>query len=308
MAKPLLVIIHLYYLDQVDRIIALLKNIDYPYDLYCTIANEKAYSQIQKKLETFSKNVHIVKTANVGYDVWPFVNIINNIDLNNYSYVIKLHTKRDMPGSLPCPLGNGFMVGTGNRWREDLYAFLSSKSNLHKCIDYLQNEHIGMCTRYNLIHGMADHCGVITDAKLKWSQYIFGLNDFCFVAGTMFISKIAPIQLIKDMHIDENLFDVPDAEHTTQFAHVIERTLGEAVYKLGMIIDDPFTSKKHIIKIKKRYFIGKCLHRMVNYIVFFIPIAKIRRKCRQKLINFVYIPYVKRSVNMDNISYKNNCT
>lgn len=280
--KKILVIIHVYYIDQLDLIIQSLKNISLPYDLYVTIGAQDKQMVIDK-LSAIKPDCHFVDVKNVGYDVWPFVKIINELDLSQYSYLIKLHTKRDMPGTAPIPLGNGFFVGPGSVWRDDLYEFIRTPEILQKCIDALDNGVVGMCCRYNVKHEMANHSGVIDMARESYPDYICGLRDYAFVAGTMFICRIEPIQLLKDMNIKEDLFAESDADHTMQFAHVIERTIGECVYKLGMIIDDPFTSKRHIEQIKRLYKKEKWVKRIANYLCFPIFIAKYRRKLKRKL-------------------------
>ena len=85
------------------------------------------------------------------------------------------------------------------------------------------------------------------------------------------------------MNIDDTLFEAPKTTHETQFAHIIERTIGEIIYKSGMIITDPFTPKQHIASIMKLYNKAKMIKRIVNYICFPIPIPAIRRKIKDKL-------------------------
>lgn len=298
--KKILVVVHVYYLDQLDVLIECLGNITLTYDLYVTsdIKNKKIISEkIQKEKPDFN----FIESENLGYDIWPFIKVINNVDLSKYDYIIKIHTKRDMPGILPCPLGNGYFVGPGDTWRKNLLAFISTKENLQKCINILQKDSVGMCARYNLIHGMANHCGVIDSAKKHYPNYIFGLNDFSFVAGTMFISKIEPIQLIKDMNILIDLFEKPTADHKTQFAHVIERSIGESVYKLGMKIVDPFTQKKHVKYMQRSYKKLRLRKIIINIFSCLIPFPKIRRHFRSHLINTsFYLQKLKTIVNLDN--------
>ena len=278
----LLFIFTIYYADQLDFIIQNLKNIQTDYDLYVTIVGNDRQPTVDKLLE-FNPNCRFVDVENIGYDVWPFIKIINMVDLSKYSYVIKLHTKRDMPGVTK--LGNGFAVGAKSGWRDDLYAFIKTPENLWKCIKALGGGRVGMCCRYNLKHGKANHCGVISVAKKCYPNYVLGLRRYCFVAGTMFISRIEPIQKLKELNIPKELFRKPDAEHSVQFAHVIERTIGECVYKSGMVIDDPFTPKKYIRKVKCLCLWIKWKKRLINYLVFPIFVAKYRRKLRMFLRN-----------------------
>ena len=281
--KKALVIVHFYYPEQTDVILDLLKNIFMEYDLYCTISNKQEYANISEKILKFKKDANIIETANVGYDVWPFVHIINMVDLDNYKYIIKLHTKRDIECKDFCAIGNGFLLGPGSHWRDCLFSFIANKDNFRKCINALEKPDVGMCARFNLIHGMPNHVGVINYAKEKYPNYVCGLVDFSFVAGTMFVAKAAPFQILKNMNISEDLFEKPKQNHETQFAHVIERTIGEIIYKSGMEIVDPFTPKEYVRKQVEHYKNIKHIKRLINYVVFPIFMPKYRRIFRRKL-------------------------
>ena len=300
-----LVVMHIYYTDQLNLLVDCLKNIPYDYDLYVT-SDDKNQDLISKTISQQKPDFNFISVENVGYDIWPFIKVITDIDLSKYDYLIKLHTKRDMkPEDLGVNglvnLGNGYFINNGSTWRDNLLDFISTKQNLQKCLDALQNPQIGMCTRYNLIHNKPNIGGIMDDAKKLYPQYIFELDDFNFVAGTMFISKMKPIQLIKDMDIKIDLFGVSTPDHKTQFAHVVERTIGAAVYKCGMKIVDPFTSikhKKHVNMLYKKLKIQKTL---INIIACCIPVAKWRRQVRSYLLNSnFYMNKLKNIVNTDN--------
>ena len=38
----------------------------------------------------------VMAVPNRGYDIAPFFHTLNNLDLNDYDYIVKLHTKRDV--------------------------------------------------------------------------------------------------------------------------------------------------------------------------------------------------------------------
>ena len=76
--KKILVVVHIYYVDQLDLIIQSLKNIPIEYDLYVTIgADDK--QMVKKTLAAFKPDCHFISVDNVGYDVWPFIKVINQI-------------------------------------------------------------------------------------------------------------------------------------------------------------------------------------------------------------------------------------
>jgi lipopolysaccharide biosynthesis protein len=289
----------------VDLILDSLNNIYLPYDLYCSIGNESEYQKIKNKILDFNPDAHIIDVSNVGYDIWPFVHIINNVDLSHYEYIVKLHTKRDMDWEIPKNLGNGFYVGTGTCWRDNLFAFISTKDAFNKCVEALKDQKIGMCARFNLIHNAPNHCGVLDYARARYPQYILNLYNYTFVAGTMFVAKAAPFKILKDMNIDDTLFEAPTTTHETQFAHVIERTIGEIIYKSGMIITDPFTPQNHIKKILRLYNRLKLIKRLINYMCFPIPIQVIRHKIKDKLFLKKHLSRIIHILDIDKEDSKN---
>ena len=303
-----LVIIHFYYAEQVDTILNLLKNISIEYDLFCSISNQDEYDNIKNKVLKFNPNTNIIDVKNIGYDIWPFVYVINNVNLKDYDYIVKLHTKRDLDKDIVMDFGNNYVLGPGSFWRDSLYGFIATRENFNKCLDALKNPKIGMCARFNLIHNHPNHCGVIDYAKSKYPKYILNLDKYSFVAGTMFIAKAAPFQILKDMNIDESLFEKPTTKHETQFAHVLERTIGEIIYKSGMIISDPFSSIKQIKTVEKYHInlkYAKVIKTIIYWLVFFMPFPKIRRKVRHNLMCVFYLPYIKHIFNKENFIYEN---
>ena len=117
---------HIYYTDQLNLLVDCLKNIPYDYDLYVT-SDDKNQDLISKTISQQKPDFNFISVENVGYDIWPFIKVITDIDLSKYDYLIKLHTKRDMPVTLPCALGNGYFVEYGDAWRRNLMSFISIK-------------------------------------------------------------------------------------------------------------------------------------------------------------------------------------
>ena len=75
------------------------------------------------------KNVNVEIVKNLGFDLGPFVHVLNEVNLNDYSYVIKLHTKRDIP------LNGKKDWYTGSGWRDALLKFIRSKDVFDKVVE-----------------------------------------------------------------------------------------------------------------------------------------------------------------------------
>ena len=74
-----LVVVHVYYTNQLDLISKCLENIPSDYDLYIT-SDEKNQNLIAEKISNVKPDFHFVSVPNIGYDVWPFVKVINDLD------------------------------------------------------------------------------------------------------------------------------------------------------------------------------------------------------------------------------------
>ncbi len=242
--------LHLFYLDMWPEMRSCLENIsEYPYDLYVTMTEDN--SALEAEIKAFCPNAKIWKVENRGYDVGAFVYFLNHINLDNYAYVIKLHTKRNLKQKVE-NIGNGYGC-SGSMWREWLLSFVQ-KDNLKKCISALdKDEKLGACCYYKCIHPIKDFLGTDLETREKYKHYMFGLRSFSFIAGTMFIMRARLLADIQKMGIDSSLFDVPDEKHTMQFAHIIERSLGEVIYFNHGYIKDVFTP---FARLRRAFFLS----------------------------------------------------
>lgn len=142
MKNKILVCVHIYYHNQVDYIIEKLKSLNaLDYDLFVTYANEN--KETNEKFLNFNKNVKFKPVKNKGYDIYPFLVLINEIDLENYSSLLKLHTKN-------CSTARNII------WRNDLYEnLLGTKYIFRKNLNKLKK--YGIVGSKNWIYEMEDY-------------------------------------------------------------------------------------------------------------------------------------------------------
>lgn len=94
--KPILVHVHIYYPEMWYELRQCIQNIvPHSFDLYVTMVEE--HQDIITDIKDSFPSAKIKVVENRGYDIYPFIKILNNLDMDDYSYVIHLHTKRDMP-------------------------------------------------------------------------------------------------------------------------------------------------------------------------------------------------------------------
>mgnify|MGYP003291260291 CR=1 FL=1 len=246
--KPILVHCHIYYPEMWAELRECIHNIEpHPFELFATMVEE--HSSIQQDILTHFPNAHIEIVENRGYDVGPFVHIINQVNLDDYSYVVKLHTKRDMKNG---SLLNDFDV-SGSKWRNYALDFISTTDKFKYCIQkFNKDNNLGMISNYHLIckKELEDK-----KAKKEVTQLLNKLGyqntHYGFVAGTMFIIRAKLLAPLLRLQLNIKDFDIPDKKHSSTLAHTIERLLGCLVLIEKQKILDVLTPKQYLIPIQK---------------------------------------------------------
>lgn len=234
--KPIAVHLHLYYTDMWQELSLQLKNIsETPYELFVTIVedNPELISQI--------KNFHTPSTTwvvkNMGYDVGPFIEFLNKIDLDKYSYILKLHSKRPTNGTdtklnhLPVTryywkvLLSEALIGSPQIWQNNLNAFE-------------QNQNLGMIASPHLIK-QADKSDEFLIPEVNNNLKKLGFNDcskFSFVAGTMFLVRSNLFKILQNKYQIEDFQTTDGRIKDGTLAHVFERLFGAIIYAQGFQI------------------------------------------------------------------------
>lgn len=270
--KPILVHIHIYYPEFWPELRSNLATLsDYPFELYVTTANNPV--AVINEIKELYPNARILHIENRGYDVGPFIHVLNQVDLGSYSYVIKLHTKRDIyhlaePGwTYYSPY---YLYG--KRWRERLLSFIKPE-NFQKCLQAFQEDaSLGMVNHYSLIvpgfHAKEKTLlAVQQGAEQLLARANIKLKECRYIKGTMFIARAELFQRIKDIGLTTNDFPAPDTHHNIDNpAHYMEIVLGCNIVAQGFKIQDVFTPNADK-KVKFGQFWGRIRKKLYkNYI------------------------------------------
>lgn len=205
---------------------------DYPYHLYVTL-NEKN-DDIIKDIKQFHKETAVYIVENKGYDVGPFVYFLNQIDLNKYDLILKIHTKDNKTG---CDtLLNHRYVSRKYWFQLLLEALIGSKRIFLKNISAFQNnENLGMIgSKYCITSSYKN----AVDVRDKVIEIMNGFNftnflPITFVAGTMFFVRSEILQKVKENYTI-NDFDITDNQvKDGTLAHALERVFGCLVVAQG---------------------------------------------------------------------------
>ncbi len=244
--KPILVHLHIYYPHLYEELRECVSNISpYKFDLFVTMVEE--HSDIISDIKATFPNAKIEIVENRGYDVGPFIHVLNQVNLDDFSYVVKLHTKRDMPTGA---LLNYFDI-SGDKWRNYALDFISNTDKFRYCINAFENNNnLGMISNYRLI------CNKNIDDQNENKEVMQLLNKldyrnsvYGFVAGTIFMVKAELLCPLKKLQLNMKDFEIPDKRHSTTLAHTIERLLGSLVLAQNYKIEDVLSDKKYSKRI-----------------------------------------------------------
>ena len=236
-APRVLVHLHAFYCDQLDYIFDKLENIEFAqWDLVVT-ASENA-DAIEEVAKSRFGAAEIVRVKNQGFDIYPFLKVLQAKNLSHYDYVLKLHTKNARPDSedskvygLPVP---------GYKWRDDLVdALLSSKSVFTKNLTRLvENPALGCVAAGQYIFSINENRERTTYKLRHWMNQLRIETGEHYVGGTMFLARAYPFERLKALNPDELDFssgDVTSGSHKN-LAHVFERLLGLVVETEGLTL------------------------------------------------------------------------
>jgi len=261
--KPILIHCHIFYPELWAELKQCILNIaPYPFDLFVTMVKE--HPDIKKDILKSFPKAHFEIVANRGYDIAPFIHILNKVDLDKYSYIVKLHTKRDVGPE------NLFRKMKGSLWRNNLLAPFKNHEIFEKYIRaFEENPEIGMQANYQVIV-----CHDIYDKKAKKAlkkflgKYHLPWLKYAFVGGTMFIVRARLFQPFKNLGL--RLMDFPppvvqQGAHLSQLAHVMERLFGYFVYYQNQIVLDSNVSIEDQKKFHSKIYLGHLIRPVIQF-------------------------------------------
>ena len=231
----ILVILHIYYHEQVDYFISRLRNINgCEWDL--TVTGSSINEDTVRKILSMKPDAEFLTVENSGYDVWPFIQAVRAKDISGYDLIMKLHTKNVDKFKWKI---NGLKL-TGESWRDLLVdSMLSSEEQFRKCLmTFRNNPDTGMVCSYELCvlpsHKFAEDTCMLTAEGQR-----IGIPDArkMFCAGTMFMTRPECLKKIREASFEASSWESSNASHSmATLAHVYERIFGAAVYDAGYTI------------------------------------------------------------------------
>ncbi len=226
----LLVHFHVYYLDHVDYFIGKMRNINScRWDLVVTAPYIDEATE--SKIKSFKPDAIIEHVDNEGYDIWPFIHVVEGIDLSQYDCILKLHTK----GSIPFPVHFNGLVLRGFMWRDALVdALLETPEVFRSNLEiFAARPNVGMVFSDKLyIKSDFREDGVALIKEMRRLGFRTCHRRFC--AGTMFMVRAAALKYLTAETVQESMFQTQLKSHSNgSMAHIYERILTLAVLAQG---------------------------------------------------------------------------
>ena len=278
---------HIFYVDLWKEIKEYLKNLkQYKYDLFVTIANDD--EELKNDILSFNPSAKIFLVENVGFDIYPFVFFLNQVNLDDYDFIIKLHTKKD---SINNTIINNYFSLKGSVWRRYLFSILEEENFEKNMLAFKSDKKLGMVGDFRLIVKKDLHdkkADKIAKAFMKEHNLLYKKNS-SFVAGTMFIVRAKLMQTLKNTNLNISDFEISSSNIKGEtFAHALERIFGYIVYSQGFYIDDPMHTNYEKMKyIPIKYF---------NIFKRFVFQVKITRN-GNKIIKIFKVPIFHQTLN-----------
>ena len=237
--KPILVHIHVFYTEQWPDLYALLTSLcEYDFDVWVTHCGNR--QDFENLVLSDVSSAHVLQVPNAGYDIGPFVAVLKQVNLVDYSYCIKLHTKRDLPVNS--------MLGpydvSGGAWRHCLLSFMKGPG-FKMCLEsFAADEKLGMVGHHALIWQREP-----SDKKV-WRQAVQLLESAglryrnpAYVAGSMFMCRAILLRPLVKI-LGESCFGTTERKDSSSLAHVAERLLGFVITAQGYTVRDVYTPAK----------------------------------------------------------------
>lgn len=248
--------IHIYYKEQVNyfvRIISMLN--DFDCKIFVTHIDLDGENINMIKDACKSNKIKIIKVNNLGFDVYPFIQILNQVELDDYDYVLKLHSKCYRTRVIKHIKTKYYGYG----WRDMLILPLVKNkkvfsTNLNKLFS---DTNIGMLCSKKLIMDLGTELQEIKEDEYKFLKdfNLPFMKSWNYCSGTIFLIKPEYLKQIKNMNISEKFFEneIKETDLCINPAATIERIFGyliENKNKKILGVEDNFVNLKVFLEFK----------------------------------------------------------
>ena len=228
---PQAVVVHVYYQDVWPEIAQRLQALDFPFDLYVTVAERgdpEEAAALAEAIRAAFPGALAVPMPNRGRDIFPFVHLVNSGLLDGYRAVAKIHTKRSPHRA------------DGDDWRRQLIdGILPARGAARRLAAFLVDADAGIWVADGQHYTNPSWWGSnldITAWLLRRVEIRAAPEMLSFPAGSMYWLKPVMIALIRGLQLEQSLFEAEYGQVDGTLAHAFERALGFMAQGSGLAI------------------------------------------------------------------------
>ena len=226
--RPLSValVVHAYYPDVFEEILATLRDAAVAHKLYVTTTAERR-AEIERLLGAAGRDYALRVFDNRGRDVLPFLKVFDELDGEGFDLVAKIHTKRSLNRK------------DGERWRRTLFEPMFGRDNFERIVTaFEQDASLGMVGPDRHLTGLRNNI-LANEARVFGLARRLGLTSRdvmrgSFLAGSMFIARLPALAPLMSLAIGDDDFEPEAGQLDGTLAHAIERGLALSVVACGM--------------------------------------------------------------------------
>jgi len=212
----LAVLLHAYFPDVLEEILACLPNIVEPFDLYVTTPHEELVAPILRLGAAHAASVIVALSENRGRDIGPFLNLLRRGAFDDYLAVLKLHTKKSRYSE------------QGDAWRRSLvHELIGDSLKVRRAVSLFEGGKVGLIGPHDdyLSHpsfwgsnrGRVSTVSAFLGMK-RSAEPILG-----FFAGSMFWFAPAAFETLRTLGDEALVFEPENGQQDGTLAHALER-------------------------------------------------------------------------------------
>ncbi|KQY45722.1 hypothetical protein ASD32_10960 [Rhizobium sp. Root483D2] len=208
-------VIHAFYPELLDEMFSELANYKGKLKLFLTTPADKV-GHVQTALKRYKFDAEVIVTANHGRDVLPFLTVLKKIDPEEFSLILKLHTKRSKH------------LDNGEKWRRELLACFIKPDELSAAVRIFNDRpDVGILGPAGHNVSMEGYMGS-NETHLNALKARMGVGDLKisklgFIAGSIFMARPAALQALSDLNLQSREFEHEASQTDGTIAHAIER-------------------------------------------------------------------------------------
>ncbi|TAL99657.1 MAG: hypothetical protein EPN71_07320, partial [Rhodanobacter sp.] len=218
-------VLHVWYLDVLDEMAAMLAASGQHWRIFITTTRELA-DAVGARCRKLALDAEIEVFANRGRDILPFLHVANRLLEEGVDVVLKLHTKRSMHRR------------DGEQWRNELFQRLASPERTPTVLAaFHARATLGMAFAEGHLQRLDYYWGANQD-NVRALATCLGIPEpqpeqDSFVAGSMFWIRLAALRPLLDAHLHESAFEPEAGQVDGTLAHAIERIFLSCISAAG---------------------------------------------------------------------------